>query len=229
MANYVTFFHRRFTLKGGMTTDFKEAVTKSSPFTASSIHVLSCKEAGSGKEVLAWSKDASWESFNWAGATVKLVCDGWVNEFIVEDSGAEPKRVYLDKVTFEVVYAASMTVEKRVNAGYPENGKEYLNGLALDLLRPVDTFGETYPFFRSPGNKVIKAYETYTATLEGDYPDCYLYHMGVSVNDKGECTYSFKDGLCEGEYDEYGHPDADILSKNCGYPHSRHLLRSVTL
>lgn len=229
MANYVTFFHRRFTLKGGMTTDFKETVTKSSPLTASSIHVLSCKEAGSGKEVLAWSKDANWESFNWAGATVKLVCDGWVNEFIVEDSGAEPKRVYLDKVTFDVVYAASMTVEKRVNAGYPENGKEYLNGLALDLLRPVDTFGETYPFFRSPGNEVIKAYETYTATLEGDYPDCYLYHMGVSVNDKGECTYSFKDGLCEGKYDEYGLPDADILSKNCGCPRSRYLLRSVAL
>lgn len=229
MANYVTFFHRHFTLKGGMTTDFKEAVMNSSPVTATSIHVLSCKEAGSGKEVLAWSKGMNWETFNWAGATVKLICDGWVNEFIVEDSGAEPKRVHLNKGTFDVMYAANMTVEKRVNAGYPENGEEYLNGLALDLLRPVDTFGEAYPFFRSPGNEVIKAYETYTATLEGDYPDFHLYHMGGSVNNDGECTYSFKDALCEGEYDEYGLPNADILSKNCGCPRSRYILRSATL
>lgn len=228
MTNYATFLYRRFTLKGGMTTDFKEAVTSSYPITSHSIHVLSCKEAGCDKEVLAWSKDVNWETFNWAGATVKLVCDGWVNEFIVEDSGVEPKRVYLDEVTFDVMYAANMTVEKRVNAGYPENGGEYLNGLVLDFWRPADTSIWAHPFFRSPDSEVIKAYETYVATLES-IPDTHLYRMGGSTNNEGNRSYSFMDVLSQGKYDEYGLPDADILSMNGGFPHSRHILRSVTL
>lgn len=226
-AHDVTFIHRRFALKGGMTDDFKKAAMDSHPLI-SSIRVLSCKEAGSDKEMLAWSKDVDWDAFNWEGARVKLFCDGWVNEFVVADSGIAPEHVAQDKYLFDCMVAANVTVEKSISAEYPEN-EDYLEGLVLCLWHPVNISSWTYPVFKFPNDEVIEAYEKYATTLAGDCPDFHLYHMGGSVNNEGERTYSFKESLCEGEYDEYGLPNADILSKNCGFPRSRHLLRSVAL
>lgn len=226
-ANDVTFAHRRFALKGGITTDFKKAAMNSHPLI-NSIRVLSCKEAGSDKEVLAWSKDVNWDAFNWAGARVKLFCDGWVNEFAVADSDTTPEYVTQDKYFFDCMFAANMTVEKSLNVEYPENSNDYLSGLVLCLWQPIDTSGWTYPFFSRPSDEVIKAYETYVATLES-VPDTHLYRMGGSTKNEGNRSYSFMEVLSQGEYDEYGLPDADILSMNGGFPRSRYILRSVTL
>lgn len=226
-AHDVTFTHRRFALKGDMTADFKKAAMNSHPLI-SSIRVLSCKEAGSDKEVLAWSEDVNWDAFNWAGARVKLFCDGWVNEFVVADSGSTPEHVTQDKYLFDCMVAANVTVEKSISVEYPEN-EDYLEGLVLCLWHPVNISSWTYPVFKLPNDEVIKAYEKYAEALEGVCPDFHLYHMGGSVNNDGERTYSFKEALCEGKYDEYGLSNADILSKNCGCPRSRYILRSVTL
>ena len=226
-AHDVTFTHRRFALKGDMTADFKKAAMNSHPLI-SSIRVLSYREAGSDKEVLAWSEDVNWDAFNWAGARVKLFCDGWVNEFVVSDSGSTPEHVTQDKYLFDCMVAANVTVEKSISVEYPEN-EDYLEGLVLCLWHPVNISSWTYPVFKLPNDEVIKAYEKYAEALEGVCPDFHLYHMGGSVNNDGERTYSFKEALCEGKYDEYGLPNADILSKNCGCPRSRYILRSVTL
>ena len=172
------------------------------------------------------SKDVNWDAFNWAGAKVKLICDGWVNEFVVEDSGASAEHVIQDKVTFDVMFAANMTVEKSLNVEYSENSNDYLSGLVLCLWQPIDTFGRSYPFFCRPSDEVVKAYETYMATQES-VPDTHLYRLGDSTNNEGNRSYSFMDVLSQGEYGEYGLPDADILSMNGGFPRSRHILWSA--
>lgn len=182
-AHDVTFAHRRFTLMGGMTADFKKAAMNSHPLI-NSIRVLSCKEAGSDKEVLAWSEDVNWDAFNWAGARVKLFCDGWVNEFVVEDSGASPENVIQDKGTFDVMFAANMTVEKSLNVEHPENSNDYLSGLMLCLWQPIDTSGWTYPFFSRPRCRASRTiHSTYwSATRIQSTSQSSPKHMSTSTN-----------------------------------------------
>lgn len=226
-ANDVTFIHRRFALKGGMTADFKEAAKGSHPITGT-IYVLSCKEAGSGREVLAWSTDVDWGTFNWEGAKVKLFCDGWVNEFVVAESSNEPEYIRQDKRIFECMFRANVTVEKSLSAEYPENG-DYLKGLVLCLWQPEDVPNWAHPVFKRPNDEVIKAYEKYVKELESSAYGLHLYRMcGSKLEDK-ELVYSFAEVLSEGEYDEYELPNTDVLSKNCGCPRSRYTTRSVIL
>lgn len=164
--------------------------------------------------MFGWSEEVDWEAINWDGAKVKLLCDGWVNEFVVDASKATHTEHMEDARIFDYLCNSKASVGRHENSGYPENGEEYIKGLFLRIRYPENVPYNDYPFFLRPDDELIAVYEKYMNELWGSYSPLYLY----SIRTEGaERTYGITEACFTGGRDECGLYDTDTVSKGIQY------------
>ena len=217
MANYVQYRTTRFDLRGGMTPEFREAVNNNLHDLINPFYILSVKEIGAPDEVFGWSEGVDWEAINWDGAKVKLLCDGWVNEFVVDASNATHTEHMEDARIFDYLCNSKASVGRHENGGYPENGEEYIKGLFLCIRYPKNKPCNDYPFFLRPDDELIAVYEKYMNELGGFYSQLYLYSIRESQIEGEERTYGITEACFTGGRDEWGLYDTDTVSKGIQY------------